>query len=256
MSKDTYTDKDEPPNDHVKSNHTNRRSVLKASGAIFSLAAAQGMIKSVSAEQRGQQLGKAAVVDLHLEHVGISKDVPVGNTHFWPRYRLDIEKNAFVFTTIAPDKQRQYSRQGGLLAYRYGNSVRHLSGADGDTIADLFSNETPTSLTLDAGRSVFLANEYIPPSVRVHRKGDEAVRVSVQDRQVDLHAGEQKKIELSPVTVQLYGIGKGWQTTPGKPGEEPMRVPKPGPIVDETVTPVLKMENYGQLDIYDSKKGE
>jgi len=204
-------------------------------------------IGSIDIDAKNRELGRSVVVDIHLEHTQIP-DFGIGHTHFWPRFKIDPEQGELLLTEIASDSQMNAMRSEGIVAYKYGYEAVSLSR--GTPASNIFEKDRDDSVRVDAGRFLTAESGYQPPRIDIRKGGEQIIQISAEGSEMEVGSQESGRLEFAERTVDVRLPGRGTIEVGTKDGGGTIQVPAPGPIAEETIKPVLKVENYGPVDVY------
>jgi len=219
-----------------------RRGVLKAAGAV---GAGAVTIPGVSARPGDRAtdidvdeftyVGRTTFAEVGLSHR--SGDL-VSSSHIdqAPSYIVDSENDRLLFAVLQPYDLAQINDSGALIQGNWLQTtpVTYNENRTSDTIPVTTNPQYKPYHLAD------LQEEYDFPAVEITESGDGELRVSPLDsdnRPMDVHSlssAQSDRIELESKTVE--------QRLPNYMSTQSSK--------ETTVTPVVEVENHGELDVY------
>lgn len=208
--------------DEPRDGRIERRTVLKSTGAA-ALAGVTATAGTASARRAApaDHVGSTTVVEVAVEHPGLSAG-PTNHATPLPFSSIDARTGQFRLQ-LGSDDAKATLRENDGVVFNRGYHALPATLYDGETVSELV---VATSRRLRPTRTVSLAEQYSPPTVRIEDAGD-AVAVTADGQTVAVEPGSRTRLVADERTA---------------------RVKRPGGPTTASVSPTVTVQHYGELD--------
>ena len=111
-----------------------------------------------------------------------------------------------------------------------------------------------SSLPIDGLRELQLEDDYQFPAVQAEVGSNDELIVSSDNKEVTVESGSVQELELSSRKVQVRRPSQEFKEIPDPKSGGTVKTRKKGPVEIETVRPVLVVDNYGPITVYDGSE--
>lgn len=222
-----------------------RRDALKASGSAIALGSLGGLSTSPVQAFTGDttNVGEKTFVQASLQHEG-TPDYGMMHTDDFPEYLLDETESQLTLTRFVSESDVSVFENNDVVidadeyvspsAVTYGNQAEHLP--------------------VDGTRNLRLESSYQYPSVRFETGSDGTITVASENETKTIASGETGKLELAERTVHVRQQSEEFEEVSDPRSGGTVRTRERGPVVTETIRPVVTVRNYGTVDLYDGSE--
>lgn len=231
----------------------NRREFLKQTSITTGITALG--VQPVHAETTDPE-AKVRFVEVGIEHALQSSDVS-GSPPKYPidepvRHAVDTSNNAVYLKKSMPDEV--------VSLVKRGKQVVKVSGSGYHSFTTAVLGDTPTrAISTRLGehyrqlQAMILDEEYRLPAIDVQKGPDDDVVLTVNRSKTVIPTGSERDVVLEPkdVTATFSVVTDERVSRQGVPSrKEPLRQERTTETV--TVTPTVKVRNYGKMDVMDT----